>query len=52
MKKELKLDLPLYTILQVLSLSLFEKIPVMEAFSENYTLVESDENCKQMKLFD
>ena len=52
MKKELKLDLPLYTILQVLSLSLFEKIPVMEAFSENYMLVESDENCKQMKLFD
>ena len=52
MKKELKLDLPLYTILQVLSLSLFEKIPVMEASSENYMLVESDENCKQMKLFD
>jgi hypothetical protein len=52
MKKELKLDLPLYTILQVLSLSLFEKIPVMEAFSENHMLVESDENCKQMKLFD
>ena len=52
MKKELRLDLPLYTILQVLSLSLFEKIPVMEAFSENYMLVESDENCKQMKLFD
>jgi hypothetical protein len=52
MKKELKLDLPLYTILQVLSLSLFEKIPVMKAFSENYMLVESDENCKQMKLFD
>ena len=52
MKKELKPDPPLYTILQVLSLSLFEKIPVMEAFSENYMLVESDENCKQMKLFD
>ena len=52
MKKELKLDLPLYTILQVLSLSLFEKIPVTEAFFENCMLVESDENCKQMKLFD
>ena len=52
MKKELKLDPPLYTILQVLSLSLFEKIPVMEAFSENHMLVESDENCNQLKLFD
>jgi len=52
MKKELKLDLPLYTILQVLSLSLFEKIPVMEAFSENNMPVENDENCKQLKLFD
>ena len=52
MKKELKLDPPLYTILQVLSLSLFEKIPVMEAFSENNMPVENDENCKQLKLFD
>ena len=52
MKKELKLDPPLYTILQVLSLSLFEKIPVIEAFSENHMPVESDENCKQLKLFD
>ncbi len=32
MKKELKLDPPLYTIMQVLSFSLFEKIPVIEAF--------------------
>ena len=52
MKKELKLDPPLYTILQVLSLSLFEKIPVIEAFSENNMPVENDENCKQLKLFD
>ncbi len=52
MKKELKLDPPLYTILQVLSLSLFEKIPVIEAFSENHMPIENDENCKQLKLFD
>ena len=52
MKKELKLDPPLYTILQVLSLSLFEKIPLIEAFSENNMPVENDENCKQLKLFD
>ena len=33
-KKELRLDLPLYKILQFLSLSLFEKMPILQAFAE------------------
>ena len=32
-KKELKIDLSLYTILQILSVSLFEKTPILQAFT-------------------
>jgi hypothetical protein len=32
MKKRLKIDLSLYTILQILSVTLFEKIPISQAF--------------------
>jgi len=38
MKKELRLEQSLYTILQVLSLSLFEKMPILEAFLKNICL--------------
>ena len=34
LKKRLHLDLSLYTMLQILSLTLFEKIPVLQAFSQ------------------
>src|SRR3989339_1365555 len=33
-KKELRLESSLYTILQVLSLSLFERMPILQAFAE------------------
>ncbi|MCK5466821.1 IS4 family transposase [Candidatus Parcubacteria bacterium] len=33
-KKELKLELNLYTILQILSVSLFEKVPILQALSD------------------
>ncbi len=33
-KKELQLELSLYTILQILSLSLFERMPILQAFAE------------------
>jgi transposase len=51
-KKELKIDQSLYTILQILSVSLFEKIPILQAFTftdYNKLLVE---NSKQLNLFD
>jgi Domain of unknown function (DUF4372)/Transposase DDE domain len=51
-KKMLKLDRSLYTILQILSVSLFEKTPILQALAEtDYT----DENCysaNQLKLFE
>jgi hypothetical protein len=39
-KKQMKLDLSLYTILQILSVSLFEKVPLFQALS--------DQNYKQL----
>ena len=52
MKKELMLEQSLYTILQVLSLSLFEKMPILEAFSENRMSVQSPQHSNQLTLFD
>jgi len=50
-KKRMKLDLSLYTILQILSVSLFEKVPLYQTFSDqNYKqLVSHDSN--QLNLF-
>lgn len=51
MKKRLKIDLSLYTILQILSVTLFEKIPISRAFSpESYTS-KINANCNQLNLF-
>jgi hypothetical protein len=51
-KKRLNLDQSLYTILQVLSVTLFEKTPILQAFTEvsytNQTLLSD----KQLKLFE
>ena len=52
MKKELMLKQSLYTILQVLSLSLFEKIPILEAFSKKYVPVQNNQRSNQLNLFD
>ena len=50
-KKQMKLDLSLYTILQILSVSLFEKVPLFQALSDqNYKqLIPYDSN--QLNLF-
>jgi len=51
-KKELKLDLSLYTILQILSVSLFEKMPILQVLSKNdYTFTTHAPN-NQLNLFD
>jgi IS4 transposase len=51
-KKKLLLEPSLYTILQVASVSLFEKLPLYEAFS-NIDIREShSEPCIQLNLFD
>jgi IS4 transposase len=51
-KKTLKLDQSLYTILQVLSVSLFEKMPILQALS-NTTYTNQDRYISnQLNLFD
>ncbi len=52
LKKRLALQQSLYTILQVLSLTLFEKRPILQVFADpDYKYPEVD-TCKQLKLFD
>jgi len=51
-KKQLRLDHSLYTILQILSITLFEKKPILQVFSEhNYTFPDECAD-KQLTLFD
>jgi hypothetical protein len=50
-KKRLGLEQSLYTILQVLSLNLFEKTPIFQVFSTMDYEVEEDGSFKQLDLF-
>lgn len=51
-KKRLKLEASLYTILQVLSVSLFEKIPISQAFSTSAYKINAASFGNQLNLFD
>ena len=50
-KKRLALDASLYTLLQVFSVTLFEKIPMPQALSETTTTFEDNEVGSQLNLF-
>jgi hypothetical protein len=50
-KKRLNLDASLYTLLQIFSLTLFEKMPIQQAFSGNNYTTEQDSNSNQLNLF-
>jgi hypothetical protein len=49
-KKELRLELSLYTILQVLSLSLFEKMSILRAFAEADSQPKTIDSAIQLSL--
>jgi hypothetical protein len=51
-KKELRLDRSLYEILQVLSITLFEKTPILQALSASYDHLEEPDDRNQLSLFD
>ena len=51
-KKELNLEMNLYTILQILSVASFEKVPLPEVLTKGQHKKENDETCKQLMLFD
>jgi Domain of unknown function (DUF4372)/Transposase DDE domain len=49
-KKRLKLDASLYTLLQILSLTLFEKLPLQQAFMANEYTTKDEISCNQLNL--
>jgi len=51
-KKRLGLEQSLYTILQILSVSIFEKTPILQAFSRSDYDVDCEDDPKQLNLFD
>lgn len=50
-KKKLRLDPSLYTILQILSISLFEKLPISQVLMTNNYIIENIEPDNQLSLF-
>lgn len=50
-KKRLGLEQSLYTILQILSVGLFEKTPILQAFSTEDVTNEMHQACNQLELF-
>jgi hypothetical protein len=50
-KKRLNLDQSLYTILQILSVTLFEKTPILQAFAPGRIPISEVPVCNQLTLF-
>ena len=51
-KKRMQIELSLYTILQILSVSIFEKMPILQAFTETDYKNQITTGPKQLNLFD
>jgi len=51
LKKQLQLDLSLYKILQILSVTIFEKTPISWAFSQYNNRILEPDPCIQLALF-
>jgi hypothetical protein len=50
-KKRLNIEQSLYTILQILSVSVFEKMPLLQAFQSTDYSNESGDFCNQLSLW-
>lgn len=51
-KKKLKIKQSIYEILQVLSINIFDKEPVIQLFDKPNLQYFKEQNCNQLKLFD
>jgi hypothetical protein len=51
MKKRLKIEASLYTTLQVLSVTIFERVPLLQVLTKEQYTTETIDNCKQLLLF-
>ena len=52
MKKRLKIEASLYTILQVLSVTIFERMPLLQALTKEDYKTKVEPKSKQLLLFD
>jgi len=52
LRKRLQLEASLYTILQILSVTIFERIPILQVFSSNKYRTKAGIFCNQLNLFD
>jgi hypothetical protein len=50
-KKRMKLKMELYTILQILSVSAFEKIDISRLLNDEYYKEQTSDSCNQLQLF-
>ena len=51
-KKVLKIELSLYTLLQILSITIFEKMPILQVLTDNERINLDYHNPNQLNLFD
>jgi hypothetical protein len=51
LRKRLSIDAPLYNILQILSVTLFEKSPLLQVLSEGNAEIDKEQHCNQLNLF-
>lgn len=45
------LEVGLYTFLQILSVTAFEKVSILQVLRELYDTKQLDDSCKQLELF-
>jgi hypothetical protein len=50
-KKRLNLETSLYTFLQILSVTAFEKIPILQVLTQFVGAKHSEDSCNQLELF-
>ena len=50
-KKQLKIKLNLYTILQIFSVAIFEKVPILQLLTDNEYRNKLSDPCNQLELF-
>ena len=51
MKKRLRIEASLYTILQILSVTIFERMPLLQILTRTDYTTKTVDNCKQLLLF-
>ena len=52
LRKRLRIEMDMYRILQILSLHVFEKVPIYQLLTEQKAQIDEDTTCNQLTLFD